>query len=67
MRRDDTPIDDEARYECQACGEEIVVPIDVLAGAEQEYTEDCPVCCRPHLLRVRIDRDGRLTLDVRAE
>jgi len=51
-------MDDEATYFCDACGEEIVIPIDLTAGAEQEYTEDCPVCCRPHLIHVEIDRDG---------
>jgi len=60
-------IDDEASYVCQACGEDVVIPIDVLAGSEQEYVEDCPVCCRPHVLTVRIDPDGRLAVDVRAE
>jgi len=34
---------DEASYVCDACGEEIVVPIDLSAGTEQEYVEDCPV------------------------
>jgi len=38
-------MDDEATYICDACGEEIVIPIDPSAGASQEYVEDCPVCC----------------------
>jgi hypothetical protein len=49
---------DEATYICDACGEEIVVPIDVSAGASQEYVEDCPVCCRPNVVHVEIDDDG---------
>ncbi|MFO1009798.1 MAG: CPXCG motif-containing cysteine-rich protein [Planctomycetota bacterium] len=49
---------DEGRYTCGACGEEIVVPIDASAGAEQSYVEDCPVCCRPHRIRVEVDEDG---------
>jgi hypothetical protein len=28
---------DEASYVCDSCGEEIVVPIDLSAGTEQEY------------------------------
>lgn len=48
----------EASYICGECGEEIVVPIDLTAGAEQEYVEDCPVCCRPNVIRVEIDPDG---------
>jgi len=51
-------MDDEASYLCQACGEEIVVPIDLFAGEHQEYVEDCPVCCHPHLLRLWLGLEG---------
>ena len=54
---------EEASYRCGACGEEIVVTVDPTAGADQEYVEDCPVCCRPHVLRVHVDRDGHITLE----
>ena len=50
---------DEPTYVCEACGEEIVVPIDLSAGESQEYVEDCPVCCRPNLVHVEIDEEGR--------
>ena len=42
-------MDDEATYICDACGEEIVIPLDLSAGGIQEYVEDCPVCCRAAL------------------
>jgi hypothetical protein len=48
----------DAAYVCPECGEEIVVPIDVSAGASQEYVEDCPVCCHPNVIRVELDEDG---------
>jgi hypothetical protein len=48
---------DEASYTCDACGEEIVVPIDLSAGTSQEYVEVCPVCCRPNVIHVEIDED----------
>ena len=51
---------DEATYVCDSCGEEIVVPIDLSAGGEQEYVEDCPVCCCPNVVRVDIDVDGEV-------
>jgi DNA replicative helicase MCM subunit Mcm2 (Cdc46/Mcm family) len=57
----------EAAYHCSACGEEIVVEVDPSAGVEQEYVEDCPVCCRPHLLRVRIGRQGQVELHAQPE
>jgi len=49
---------DEATYICGACGEEIVVPIDVTQGESQEYVEDCPVCCRANVIRVEVNDDG---------
>ena len=49
---------DEATYICDHCGEEIVVPIDPTAGSHQQYVEDCPVCCNPHVIHVEIDADG---------
>lgn len=53
---------ENATYVCGECGEEIVVPVDWSAGSQQEYVEDCPVCCRANVIRVEIDPDG----DVRA-
>lgn len=53
---------DEASYICEACGEEIIIPIDASAGTSQEYVEDCPVCCQPNVIRIEVDEDG----DVRA-
>lgn len=48
----------EGSYVCWSCGETVVVPVDPSAGDEQEYVEDCPVCCRPNLLRVVLLPDG---------
>ena len=49
---------EEAGYVCDACGEEIVIPVDLSAGESQEYVEDCPVCCRPNVIHVEIDEGG---------
>jgi transcription elongation factor Elf1 len=59
--------DGEGRYTCPSCGEEVVVPIDVHAGEEQEYVEDCPVCCVPLLLRVRVHEDGSIWVGAEPE
>ncbi len=48
----------ESTYFCDACGEEIVIPIDASGGAAQTYVEDCPVCCRPNVVHVEIDAEG---------
>lgn len=52
------PMEPDANYVCGACGEEIVVPIDLSAGHSQEYVEDCPVCCRANVIRVEVDPEG---------
>lgn len=52
------PVQHEASYECWACGEEIVVPIDPSEGSRQDYLEDCPVCCRPNRIHVQLE-DGQ--------
>ena len=61
------PLEDEAGYDCPACGEEIVIPIDPTAGAVQEYGEDCPVCCRPNRITVVLDPDGGVRCRAEAE
>jgi hypothetical protein len=53
---------DEASYTCDACGEEIVIPLDLSAGESQKYVEDCPVCCRANVIHVEIDEDGVATI-----
>ena len=49
---------DEGEYTCPTCGETIVIPVDPSGGAEQEYVEDCPVCCRPNVIHVELGLDG---------
>ncbi len=58
---------EEASYVCDACGEEIVVPVDLSAGENQEYVEDCPVCCRPSVIHVDISEDGEVRVWAEAE
>lgn len=50
----------ETTYTCQSCGEEIVIPFDVSEGTEQEFVEDCPVCCHPHVIHVDQFEDGEI-------
>ena len=54
-------MNDEATYICGACGEEIVIPIDLSQGDEQEFVEDCPVCCQANVIRVEVRADGEIS------
>jgi hypothetical protein len=58
---------EEASYTCDACGEKIVVPIDLSAGDSQEYVEDCPVCCRPNVIHVELHEGGEVRVWAEAE
>ncbi len=49
---------DDASYVCPSCGEQIVIPIDTSAGRDQQYIEDCPVCCNPNIVHVELFEDG---------
>ncbi|PSF38906.1 CPXCG motif-containing cysteine-rich protein [Aphanothece hegewaldii CCALA 016] len=44
-------------YSCAFCGEMNTTFVDISAGFEQSYIEDCQVCCRPNILYVRVDED----------
>ncbi len=60
-------MDNESMYICDACGEEIVVPLDLSAGQSQEYVEDCPVCCQANVIYVEISEDDELRVWAEAE
>lgn len=57
-KRRSRAVAEEGVYVCDHCGEEIVIPLDASAGAEQEYVEDCPVCCVPNVIHVEFETDG---------
>lgn len=52
-------------YQCPYCGEPVEALLD-LSGGDQEYVEDCQVCCRPIIFVLRTDGE-EWTLDVRRE
>ncbi len=58
---------EDSTYLCPACGELIVIPVDISAGSRQEYVEDCPVCCRPNVLIIEVDDEGRVQITSEAE
>jgi hypothetical protein len=55
---DDATLDSEANVSCPYCGEQVAIAVDSGGGSVQDYIEDCPVCCRPWRVHVRISRSG---------
>ena len=45
-------------YVCPNCGETVVIPLDPSGGDEQQYVEDCPVCCNPNVIHVEFFGPG---------
>jgi hypothetical protein len=56
----------EVFIHCPYCGEQISIVADD-SVSEQQYTEDCQVCCRPIVLSVVSDQDGGVSVDARSE
>ena len=48
----------DAEVLCPYCGEKVEIVLDPVGGAEQDYVEDCEVCCRPWHVTVRYDETG---------
>jgi len=45
--------------ECPYCGEPFETTVDT-SGGDQDYIEDCPVCCRPVEFHLVTGADGEL-------
>ena len=57
---------EETIVHCPACGEPVALEIDTTAGDEQEYVEDCAVCCRPMEVFVRCRPGELLSISISA-
>jgi hypothetical protein len=58
-------IDEKESY-CPYCGESISLLIDN-SIENQEYVEDCQVCCSPILISVEIDHNGNIYMNTKRE
>ena len=50
---------------CPYCGEAVEITLDPGSGSQQDYIEDCYVCCRPWHVSVTYRDDG--TADVHVD
>jgi hypothetical protein len=57
---------DSHLIDCPYCGETIDVLID-LSGGDQDYIEDCQVCCQPMNISVRVDERGTVSVTGRSD
>lgn len=53
-----------ATVTCPHCGEEAEMTLDPSGGDQQEYIEDCEVCCNPWSVTVHYDVEGKVEVQV---
>jgi hypothetical protein len=61
---DDSLFQTEADVTCPYCGEGVQITLDPDGGEEQEYVQDCEVCCRPWRVHVAYDDEGAADVSV---
>jgi hypothetical protein len=54
----------DSDVECPYCGELVTIFVDPGGGPDQTYVEDCPVCCRPWLVRAVEEEPGGYAVGV---
>ncbi len=59
-------MENRAEFVCAFCGETNPTFIDVSAGNQQSYVEDCQVCCNPNVLYISID-EATLEVDIQSD
>lgn len=52
--------------QCPYCGQYLQIAIDD-SVQEQQYIEDCQVCCKPIVLWVSVAADGSIAVRARSE
>ena len=78
MSLDDDGLDEEfplgdgtaetgASVHCPYCGEINEIALDPGSGSQQDYVEDCQVCCRPWRVAVHYLADGTAEVSVEVE
>jgi len=56
----------EIAINCPYCGENITVLVDA-SVEEQQYVEDCEVCCRPMVIVLSVPPRGDCVVEARSE
>jgi len=50
--------DDVLNWVCQYCGEENQIWVDLTVLGNQDFIEDCEVCCRPNRILIKHDKEN---------
>ncbi len=58
-------IQEDIDFVCPYCGSLNNIVVDLTAGAQQEWVDDCHVCCRPITISLKLQ--GTEIIDFRAQ
>ncbi|MGD2172798.1 MAG: CPXCG motif-containing cysteine-rich protein [Gammaproteobacteria bacterium] len=56
----------EVSVQCPYCWESFLLLVDA-SVEEQEYVEDCEICCRPIDFDIKIDEQGEAQVEARLQ
>jgi uncharacterized Zn finger protein len=59
-------VEDSVEVLCPYCGEPSTIAVG-LEEEDEEFVQDCPVCCRPWKVRIKVRRDGSVDVSVAGE
>ena len=59
-------MDTEVHFDCPVCGTAQWTECEP-GGGSQDFVHDCAICCRPMIVRVHHDPDGRAWAETRPE
>ena len=60
-------IEQNEEFICPYCGETNSLAVDISGGRHQEFVVDCEICCAPIMVRLSLEGDEIVSLDVHAE
>ena len=61
---EDGDAETEATVVCPHCNESVEITLDPSGGDQQEYVEDCEICCNPWSVTVHFGADGKAEVEV---
>lgn len=57
--------EDDVVWVCQYCGTHNTVWVDLTVEGEQDFIEECRICCRPNRVILKINEDEMAAAETR--
>ena len=60
-------IEEDYLFSCPHCGVDLSVRLEASGGKEQQFIQDCEVCCRPIKIEVRFQGEEVIHFEAQAD